>query len=102
MEIKHLTTADFDEFINSEPKVLVDFWATWCGPCKMISPVLEEIAAEDPDFKIAKVDVDQNPDLARRFAVRSIPTLVLFKDGKQAAVTLGAMPKPSILEFAAQ
>lgn len=102
MQIEHLTTENFDEFIKAEKKVLVDFWATWCGPCKMVAPVLEEIAAGDPDFKIAKVDVDQNPDLATRFSVRSIPTLVLFKDGEQAAVTLGAQPKESILAFAAQ
>ncbi len=102
MQIKHLTTENFDEFIRSEKKVLVDFWATWCGPCKMVAPVLEEIASEDPDFKIAKVDVDQNPELAARFAVRSIPAMVLFKDGEQAGVTVGAQPKESILTFAAQ
>ncbi len=102
MEIRNLTTENFDEVVNAEKKVLIDFWATWCGPCKMMGPVLEEIAGEDPDFAICKVNVDDEPELAKRFKVRSIPMFVLIKDGEQAAATLGAQPKESILKFAAQ
>lgn len=100
MAIVHLTSENFAaEAEKAEGKVLIDFWATWCGPCQMIGPVLEELDAEDHGFKICKVNVDEEPELARRFMVRSIPMLVVMKDGKTAATTVGAQPKSAILKF---
>ena len=100
MDIINLTSENFEEeALKAEGKVLIDFWAAWCGPCKMISPALEAIAAGNPDFKICKVNVDEQPELAGRFNVRSIPMLVVMKDGEQAAVTIGAQPKSEILKF---
>ena len=100
MEIINLTSENFEEeAVKAEGKVLIDFWATWCGPCRMIGPVLEKIAAGDPDFKICKVNVDEEPELARKFNVRSIPMLIVMKDGEQAAVTIGAQPESEILKF---
>ncbi|MFT7646763.1 MAG: thioredoxin 1 [Candidatus Poriferisodalaceae bacterium] len=97
--ITDLTDSTFDETIgsSSEP-VLVDFWAEWCGPCKMITPILEEIANEHDGIKITKVNVDDNPDIARRFEVMSIPTLIIFKDGEPAKRLVGAKPKGALLE----
>ena len=95
-----LTKENFaQEVLQSDKPVLVDFWATWCGPCRMIGPVLEKIAAGDPDFKICKVNVDEEPELAKKFNVRSIPMLIVMKDGEQAAVTIGAQPESEILKF---
>ena len=95
-----LSDATFDEIVNSaaEP-VLVDFWAEWCGPCKMIAPVLEEIATEHPGkIRIAKLNVDDNPDIARRYGVMSIPTMIVFRDGSEAARIIGAKGKGQLLE----
>lgn len=89
---------NFKELV-SEGVVLVDFFATWCGPCKMLSPVLEEVANERPDVKVVKIDVDQEPDLAQSFNVMSIPTLLLFKDGQKVASSMGYMAKAKVLEF---
>ena len=89
MAISHLSTADFDA-VTSEGLVLVDFWATWCGPCRMQAPILEKLDAElGGSVKICKVDVDEEPALAQRFGVMSIPTLVAMKDGKVLATRVG-------------
>ena len=99
-KIETLTDATFDENVKaSDVPVLVDFWAEWCGPCKMITPVLEEIAAEHAGkVRIAKLNIDDNLDVTRRFDVMSIPTLILFKDGEPKARLIGAKPKGALLE----
>jgi thioredoxin 1 len=99
-KIETLTDATFDEHVKaSDVPVLVDFWAEWCGPCKMISPVLEEIAQEQAGkIRIGKLNIDDNLDVTRRFDVMSIPTLILFKDGEPQARLIGAKPKGRLLE----
>ncbi len=98
--ITHLTTDTFDEEIGrAASPVLVDFWAEWCGPCKMIAPVLEELAGElDGQVAIAKVNVDDAPDIARRFEVMSIPTLIVFNEGEPAKRMVGAKGKAALLD----
>ena len=87
-----------DEVLNSEKPVLVDFWATWCGPCKMVAPVLEEIAREHGDkLTIAKLNIDENPQIARDYQVMSIPTMTVFQGGKPVKSIIGAKPKGAIL-----
>ena len=95
-----LTEQTFDEQIQgSDAPVLVDFWAEWCGPCKMIAPVLDQIAADHPDkLRIGKINIDDNLELARRFEVMSIPTLILFKDGEPQLRIIGAKGKGQLLE----
>lgn len=95
-----VTDASFTEdVLTSSKPVLVDFWATWCGPCKMVAPVLEEIATEHADkLTIAKVDVDANPGISRDYQIMSIPTLILFKDGKPVKQIVGAKPKAALLK----
>ncbi|OKL44375.1 thioredoxin [Pseudovibrio exalbescens] len=91
------------EVLKSSTPVLVDFWATWCGPCKMIAPSLEEISDEMSDsVKVAKVDIDVNQQSAMNYGVRSIPTMILFKDGEPAATLVGAQPKGKIAEWIKQ
>lgn len=85
------------EVLNSDKPVLMDFWAPWCGPCRMVSPVVDEIASERGDIKVGKVNVDEQPELAAQFGVMSIPTLVVMKNGKLANKTVGAKPKAQIL-----
>jgi thioredoxin 1 len=85
------------EVLNSEKPVLVDFWASWCGPCRMVSPLVDQIANENQDVKVGKVDIDAQPELAGAFRVMSIPTLMVFKDGKLAKSVVGARPKAAIL-----
>jgi thioredoxin 1 len=87
-----------DEVLTSEKPVLVDFWATWCGPCEMVAPVLEEIAAENGEkLTVAKLDIDENPNTARDYQVMSIPTLILFQGGKPVKQIVGAKPKAALL-----
>jgi len=99
-EVVHLTDVNFEaEVLKSTLPTLVDFWAAWCGPCKMIAPIVEQLAKEhDGKLKIAKVDVDQNPTLATRFGVMSIPTLILFKNGEPAERLVGYMPKEKLVD----
>ena len=85
------------EVMNSEKKVLLDFWAPWCGPCRMVVPMVEEIAKERPDIKVAKINVDENPELATRFSIMSIPTLVVMENGRIVNQAMGARPKNAIL-----
>ena len=86
-----------NEVMNSEKKVLLDFWAPWCGPCLMVVPMVEEIAKERPDIKVAKINVDENPELATRFGIMSIPTLVVMENGEIVNQATGARPKNAIL-----
>ena len=101
MNIAHVTDASFDkDVLQAGGPVLVDFWAEWCGPCKQIAPILEEIAQEmDDRVSIAKVDIDSNPQIPTRYGVRGIPTLMLFKDGEVAGMRVGALAKGKIEEW---
>ena len=101
MTTTHVTDASFDaDVLKSESPVLVDFWAEWCGPCRMIAPALEEIAKElDGKLVIAKVNIDENPSTPTKYNVRGIPTLILFKNGQVAATKIGALPKSKLKEW---
>ncbi|NOR66096.1 MAG: thioredoxin TrxA [Woeseiaceae bacterium] len=99
--IVHTNDSSFEaDVLNSDKPALVDFWAEWCGPCKMIAPILEEAASEYVDkMSVVKLNVDESPNIAQKFGIRSIPTLMLFKDGAVQAQKLGAMSKSQLTEF---
>ena len=100
MSVLHITKDTFEaEVLRSDKPVLLDFFAVWCGPCKMIAPILDEIAAEREDIKVCKVNVDEEPELAARYQVVSIPTLFVIKNGEVVNQSLGAKPKAQILEM---
>ena len=97
MNIQEINVGNFqDEVLNSQEPVLLDFWASWCGPCRMVSPLLDQIAQEHPECKVGKVNVDEEQSLAAQFGIMSIPTLVVVKDGKVANQAVGVMPKEAI------
>ena len=98
MSVININKNNFQEVVmHSDKTVLLDFWASWCGPCRMVSPIVDEIAAERSDIKVCKINVDEQPELAARFGIMSIPTLVVMKNGKVVNQAVGARPKAQIL-----
>jgi len=100
MPVFNITNDNFEaEVLNADVPVLLDFWAEWCGPCRMLAPVVDQIAEETAGVKVGKINVDQEPELARRFGVMSIPTLVVMKDGKEVNKSVGLIPKAAVLKL---
>jgi thioredoxin 1 len=99
MSVLHLDKNNFGEAILSEKPILIDFYADWCGPCRMLGPIIEDIAAEREDLSVAKINVDAEPELAAHFGVVSIPTLVLLQDGKEVRRASGSRPKAGVLKL---
>ena len=100
MSVLHINEDNFDQLVlRSEKPVLLDFWATWCGPCRMVAPIVEEIAAEREDIVVGKIDVDEEGALAARFGIVSIPTLIVMRGGEVAATAVGYRPKEDILKI---
>ena len=100
MAVVNITNANFkEEVLESDKKVLVDFWAPWCGPCRMVSPIVEEIAEENAAIKVAKINIDEQPQLASQYGVMSIPTLMVFENGDIADKAVGARKKAFILQM---
>lgn len=98
MSALHIDQHNFlEEVVQSEKPVLLDFWAPWCGPCRMVVPIVDEIAKERLDIKVGKINIDEQPELARQFGIMSIPTLMVLKDGKVVNKAMGARPKQAIL-----
>ena len=100
MSLVHITKDNFDSIVNQNEKpVLVDFWAPWCGPCQMIGPIIEEIAAERSDIIVGKINVDDEMELARQFRIVSIPTIIVLKNGEKVVTSIGYKPKEDILKL---
>jgi thioredoxin 1 len=100
MTAKKVSDSQFDaEVLNSSGPVLVDFWAEWCGPCKQLGPVIDEIAGERSDLKVTKVNIDESPEAPQKYGVRGIPTMMIFKDGKVIGTKVGALPKSKVIEW---
>lgn len=100
MSVIHVDKQNFEqEVLKSDKPVLVDFWASWCGPCRMVGPILDEIAEEREDFKICKINVDEQQELAAQYQIMSIPTLMVFKEGKIVSQSAGAKPKAQIVSM---
>ncbi len=99
MSVQVVTKVNFDDFKKSDKTVLLDFYADWCGPCRMVSPIVDQIAEENPQYLVGKINVDNEPELAQAFGVVSIPTLVVMKNGEVVAQSAGARPKQQILDM---